>query len=81
MALLLLTALLTVLYLQRRAAATMDTTALARQSLSESAASIDAAFATAQDLGDALAEDLTSEALPLDQIPQRLRADLEARPT
>lgn len=79
-ALLLLTALLTVLHLQRRTAAAMDTTALARQSLSESAASIDAAFATAQDLGDDLAEDLTSGALPFDQIPQRLRADLEGAP-
>ncbi|MCX7789191.1 MAG: cache domain-containing protein [Chloroflexaceae bacterium] len=79
-ALLLLTALLTALHLQRRAAVATDITNLARQSLSDSAARIDAAFATAQDLGDALAEDLASGILPFDQIPQRLPADLEGAP-
>jgi len=79
-ALILLTALLIALHLQRRAAAATDITALARQSLSDSATTIDAAFAAAQDLGDALAEDLASGVLPYDQIPRRLRADLEGAP-
>lgn len=79
-ALLLLTALLTGLHLQRRAVAAANVTDQVRRSLSDSVTSIDGAFAMAQDLGDALADDLASGALPYDQIPARLRADLEGAP-
>ncbi len=82
MVLLLLTALLTALHLQRRAVASSDTSTHARQSLRDSAATIDAAFLTAQHLGDAIAADLASGSLPFAELPirERLRADLEAAP-
>jgi len=75
---LLLTLLLTGRHLQSRSATAAGVLAFVRQDLRESASSIDVAFARAQALGDLLATDLASGALPYADSCTRLRAELAA---
>lgn len=77
---LLLTLLLTGRHLQNRSTMAAGGLALVRQDLRESASNIDLAFVEAQALGDLLAADLASGALPYTEICTRMRDELAAAP-